>query len=230
MPVTVVLPCRNEARNLELLLPRLPSWIDEVVVVDSGCTDDTVAVAQALVPDVVIATATAPGKGAALVAGFAAASGGYLVAMDADGSNDPDELRSFIDGLESGADLVKGSRYLPGGGSDDATRLRDFGNTVLRGTFNRVHRAELTDLCYGYVAFRAPLVDVLFGGADGFDVEAVLQANACRAGLDIREVPSFEAGRVYGSSNLRPVRDGARILGAIVRTRPGARRPVAVSA
>jgi glycosyltransferase involved in cell wall biosynthesis len=228
--VSVVLPCRNEGPNLRIVLPRLPSWIDEVVVVDSGSTDDTVAVARSLLPTARIVTAPAPGKGAALIAGVGAATSDYVIAMDADGSNDPAELDRMIEQLDAGADLVKGSRYLPGGGSDDATRARDLGNVVLRWTFNRIHGAELTDLCYGYVGFRRPHGEVLFAGCEGFDVEAVLQANACGAGLRVAEVPSHEARRVHGASNLRPVRDGARILAAIVRTRPGARRaPVAAA-
>ena len=158
----------------------------------------------------------APGKGRALQAGFAAATGEHLVALDADGSNDPAEIDPLVAALVAGADLAKGSRYLPGGGSSDATAVRSFGNRALCLLFNRRHGAHLTDLCYGYVAFRREHRELLLDGCDGFDVEARLQANACRAGLRIAEVPSFEAERVHGTSNLRPVRDGIRIARAIV--------------
>lgn len=218
--VSLVLPCRNEARNLEDLLPRLPSWLHEVLVVDSGSSDDTVAVARQLLPEARVLVAPAPGKAAALRCGVRAATGAYVVAMDADGSNDPSELAQIVDGLDAGADLVKGSRYLPGGGSTDATVARSWGNRLLCTVFNRINGAQLTDLCYGYLGFRAEHGERLFAGADGFDVEAVLQTNACRARLRIDEVPSFEHERIHGTSNLRPVRDGLRILGAIVR-RPG---------
>lgn len=216
----MVLPCRNEARNLEAVLPLLPDWLHQVVVVDSGSTDDTVEVARRLRPAATVVVATAPGKGAALEAGFAAATGDYIVALDADGSNDPGEIGPIVAALDAGADLVKGSRYLPGGGSSDATRLRSFGNTVLCRTFNAIHGVRLTDLCYGYVGYRRSLRDGLLDGATGFDVEAVLAANVCRRGYRIHEVPSFEAERLHGESHLHPLRDGVRILGAIVRTRP----------
>ncbi|MEZ5320977.1 MAG: glycosyltransferase family 2 protein [Microthrixaceae bacterium] len=216
-PVSVVLPCRNEARNLEVVLPRIPDWVEEVVVVDSGCTDDTVAVARRLRPDVVVAVAAGEGKGAALRAGFAVARCDYLVAMDADGSNDPAEIGAMLDALDAGAELVKGSRNIPGGGSDDTTVMRNLGNSVLCAVFNRIHRSRLTDLCYGFVAFRQDLAEPLLAGSAGFDVEAVLQTNAARAGLRIVEVPSHEARRMHGTSNLRPFRDGVRILGAILR-------------
>lgn len=218
--VAVVLPCRNEARNLEVILPLLPSWIDQVVVVDSGSTDDTVAVARRLVPDALVVTAPRPGKGCALETGLAAADADYVIAMDADGSNDPAEIERIVVALDAGADLVKGSRYLPGGGSDDVTPFRNFGNLVLCSAFNRLHGSDLTDLCYGYVGIRSDRRAGLLDGCDGFDVEAVIQANAARAGLRVEEVPSVEAKRIHGSSNLHPVRDGARILSAIVRTRP----------
>ena len=219
--VSVVIPCKNEAENLPLVLPRLGEQIDEVVVVDSNCTDDTVEVARRLRPDVVVVAARAPGKGAALREGIRAATGEVIVTMDADGSNDPDEVPAMLAALRHGADFVKGSRYLPGGGSADSTLLRDLGARAIRGVFNVVHRTRHTDLLYGYSAFRAVHREVVVPHCDGFEVEAVINANVARAGLRIVELPSVEAARVHGSSNLRPVRDGARIIRAILE---GARR------
>ncbi|MFN7151587.1 MAG: glycosyltransferase, partial [Microthrixaceae bacterium] len=73
--VTVVIPCKDEARNLPLVLPHLDASVTEVVVVDSNCTDDTVDVARRLRPDVRIVRATARGKGRALRDGMLAATG-----------------------------------------------------------------------------------------------------------------------------------------------------------
>lgn len=217
--VSVVIPCKNEALNLPGVLPRLGPEISEVIVVDSSCTDDTVEVARSLRPDVVIVTSDGPGKGRALRSGMLAATGDVVVTMDADGSNDPDEVPAMLDALLDGADLVKGSRYLPGGGSADSTPMRDFGSRVICGAFNALHRTRHTDLCYGYMAFRAEHRDVIVPDCEGFEVEAVINANAARAGLQVTEVPSFEARRVHGESNLRPVRDGLRIIRAMVRDR-----------
>lgn len=219
------MPCKDEALNLPAVLPQVPSSVSEVIVVDSGSVDDTAAVARELRPDAVIVRASGPGKGNALRTGFEMATGEIIVAMDGDGSNSPREIAQMLQALEAGADVVKGSRYLPGGGSADATRVRNFGNSVLVRLFNRLHHAEHTDLCYGFIAFRAKHRDALLPTSDGFEVDALINVNASRAGLRVVEVPSREGRRIYGESNLRPVRDGWRIARTLLRERqPGSGR------
>lgn len=73
--------------------------------------------------------------------------------LDADGSTDPRELSRFVDALEAGADLVKGSRSVLGGGSVDLTLLRRAGNRALVMLVNLIFGSRFTDLCYGYCAF-----------------------------------------------------------------------------
>ena len=73
-PVSVVIPAKNEARNIAWVLRLLPEWVDEVILVDGNSTDDTIDVARAVRPDIVIVNDDRPGKGAALRAGFAAAT------------------------------------------------------------------------------------------------------------------------------------------------------------
>lgn len=88
--VSVVIPTLNEAHNLPLVLPYLPhAWIDEVILVDGRSTDGTVEVAHRLLPSIRVILEPAVGKGAAMRAGFAAATGDILVTMDADGFGDP---------------------------------------------------------------------------------------------------------------------------------------------
>jgi glycosyltransferase involved in cell wall biosynthesis len=218
--LSVVIPCKNEALNLPTVLTRLPEDVDEVVVVDSNCTDDTVEVARRLRPDVVIVRSDGPGKGRALRTGMLAATGDVIVTMDGDGSNDPAEIRSMLAALDAGADMVKGSRYLPGGGSADSTPMRDAGSRLICWVFNTLHRTHHTDLLYGYMAFPATSREAVLPDCEGFEVEATINANAARAGLRVDEVPSVEAERLHGASNLHPFRDGARIIGTIVRERP----------
>src|SRR3954453_12916917 len=118
--VSVLIPCLNEAENLPYVLPRIPTWVHEVVLIDDHCTDDTVAVARRLMPDIVIAeNRRAGGKGNALRTGMEAASGDILVQVDADGSEDPDEIHAFVGALLTGADYAKGSRFIQGGGTSD---------------------------------------------------------------------------------------------------------------
>ncbi len=126
--VSVVIPAKNEARNIGWVLERIPIWVDEVVLVDGRSTDRTIEVARALRPDIVVVADDEPGKGAALRAGFAAATGDFVVMLDADGSMDPGEIENFVALLATGHDLVKGSRFAPGGGTADISLLRSAGN------------------------------------------------------------------------------------------------------
>ena len=85
--VSVIIPALNEAENLQYVLPRIPDWVYEVLLIDGDSTDDTVEVARNLRPDIRIVQQQGRGKGAALRTGFAAATGEILVMLDADGSN-----------------------------------------------------------------------------------------------------------------------------------------------
>jgi DNA-binding LacI/PurR family transcriptional regulator len=144
--------------------------------------------------------------------------------IDGDGSNDPGEIPRFIAALTAGADFAKGSRFTAGGGSSDITMVRRAGNHVLSVLINVLFATAYSDLCYGYNAFWRDCLPHLASACDGFEVEAVLNARAARNGLVVVEVPSIEHPCLHGDSNLRPVRDGARVLRALVVER--LRRPL----
>ena len=226
--VSVVVPARNEARNLEVTLPALAAVrpaIHEIIVVDGNSVDDTAETAQRVLPGVKVINQTRTGKGNALACGFAAATGDLIVMFDADGSADPAEIPAFVAALVAGADFAKGSRFTAGGGSDDITPLRYAGNAGLNLVANTLFGTGHTDLCYGYNAFWAdllPLLDLpdpaepaptdgmLWG--DGFEIETVLNCRIAAAGLRITEVPSVERQRIFGQTNLRTFTDGTRVL------------------
>jgi glycosyltransferase involved in cell wall biosynthesis len=217
--VSVVIPTLNEAQNLPHVLANLPRRLHEVIVVDGFSTDDTLDVARLLRPDAKIVIQQCPGKGDALRCGFDAATGDALVMLDADGSADPAEIPAFVEMLMAGADFAKGSRFREGGGSSDITRLRRIGNRGLNGVVNGLFRTAYSDLCYGYNAFWRHCLGPMSIDCTGFEVETLINIRIARAGLDIREVPSFERDRIYGQSNLRTFRDGGRVLRTIVRER-----------
>ncbi|HEY2771488.1 MAG TPA: glycosyltransferase family 2 protein [Solirubrobacteraceae bacterium] len=223
--MSVLIPCLNEADNLQYVLPAIPSWVHEVVIIDDHCTDDTVGVARRLMPDVVIATNRRPGgKGNALKTGMEAATGDILVQVDADGSEDPAEINAFVGALLAGADYAKGSRFIQGGGTSDMPALRRWGNAALT-RFARVlfPGTRYTDLCYGYNAYWARVAPVLLD-AEGFEIETVMNLRAIRAGLKIAEVPSFEAERIHGVGKLDTFPDGWRVLRAIIQQKRDRRR------
>lgn len=225
--ITVVIPAMNEERNIGWVLERIPSYVDEILLVDGLSTDDTVGVARRVRPDVRVVAQRGCGKGAAMRTGFEEAVGDYVVVLDADGSMDPGEIDYYVAALEDGYDLVKGSRQLPGSGSLDLTPLRRWGNNVLVTTVNMTWGSEFTDLCYGYLAFRRDRLDDLALTGRGFEIETEITVNAIQAGLRIAEVPTVELSRHYGTSHLHAWRDGRRILGFLTRARLQPRsRPV----
>ncbi len=217
--VGVVIPTLNEARNLAHVLPKIPSWVDEVVIVDGRSTDDTVREALRLRPDAVIVLEPHPGKGRALLAGFAACSCDLIVTFDADGSMDPGEIPAFVLTLLLGADFAKGSRFLQGGGTFDMGPVRRMGNWGLTATVRLAFGARFTDLCYGYNAFWADVLPYLGGDANGFEIETHMNLRVLGHGLRLVEVPSYERRRVHGVSNLRTFHDGFRVLRTILRER-----------
>lgn len=217
--VSVVIPAKNEARNIGWVLRRMPPVVDEVIIVDGLSTDGTLEVARMIEPDVVVIHEMRPGKGAAMRAGMSAARGEFIVLLDADGSMDPLEIERYVEQLALGFELVKGSRKLPGGGSSDITLLRDFGNARLLDLANLLFHTDFTELCYGFVGLRRSSIGMLGLDADGFEIETQIVTRAVRAGLRIVEVPSMEAPRRYGTSNLNTFRDGWRVLRTIFTER-----------
>jgi hypothetical protein len=217
--ISVIIPTLNEEKNLPHVLSRLPEMLTEVIIVDGHSTDNTIAVAKELRPDARIILQDRKGKGNALACGFAAARGDILVMIDADGSTDPNEIPDFIAPLTAGAEFVKGSRHMHGGGSADITLLRSAGNRVLSFTVNALFGTQYTDLCYGYSAFWRRCLPNLQITCDGFEVETILNVRAAKAGFRIAEVPSYEQERIHGLSNLNAWKDGKRVLKAIMSER-----------
>jgi glycosyltransferase involved in cell wall biosynthesis len=220
--VSLVIPAKNEARNLATVLSHVPARVGEVILVDGQSTDVTKLMALSCRPDIRIISESQRGKGHALRAGFAAARGDIIVAMDADGSMAPTEIPNFIYFLEHGFDFVKGSRFIGGGGSLDLTTVRRFGNRALLAVANTLYRTKLTDLCYGYFAFYRKYLDHLDLRSSGFEIETELTIRAVLAGLRIAEIPSMEMPRRSGHSSLRTVPDGARVLRTLLSGRSAA--------
>jgi glycosyltransferase involved in cell wall biosynthesis len=233
--VSVIIPARNEARNLPHVLEALPVGLHEVILVDGNSSDDTVEVALRIRPSIKVVQQTRRGKGNALACGFSALTGDMVVLLDADGSADPGEIPAFVAALAAGADFAKGTRFGKGGQSHDITRLRRIGNAALNHLVNLLFGTGYTDLCYGYNAFWVHVLPVLElppadvqaaigvpGGmlwGDGFEIETLITVRAAHAELRIIEVASTEKARLHGASNLRAIPDGIRVLRTILAER-----------
>ena len=220
MKISVIVPVKNEAQSLQQVLNDIPHFVDEVIVVDGHSKDSTFLLAESHSRVTRVLSQYSQGKGAALSAGFAVASGDLIAIIDADGSMNPNEMSSFISYFPE-FDIVKGSRYLDGAGSSDLTRIRSFGNQILTKIANVLFNQKWTDMAYGYVVFTREAVQSLaltnydqLGSllghksyGQGFEIETLMLCRAARRRMKILEIPSFENARIAGSSNLKAMRD-----------------------
>ena len=217
--VSVVVPARNEAKNFRHVLPHIPSFVTEVILVDGHSNDDTIAMAQQLIPTIRIIQQRGKGKGDALQLGFAACSGDIIITLDADGSMDPSEILTFVEALLAGNDFAKGSRFVQNAGSRDLTWVRHLGCIGLDALVCFLFKTKFSDISYGYYAFWKYCLDSVEIDCDGFEVEALIKIRMHKANLKIIEVPSIEYPRIYGESHLNIFRDGWRFFKTIVKER-----------
>lgn len=148
--------------------------------------------------------------------------------MDADGSMHPDEIIRFVAALMTGADFAKGSRFMQGAGTSDMTLFRRTGNLGLTLAVRSLYGSSFSDLCYGYLAFWRCHVPLLHSDCDGFEIETLINIRALKGKLKIVEVASYESDRIHGTSNLRAIPDGWRVLKTIVRERVSRGTPLPV--
>jgi len=209
MRISVVLPAKNEAEGLRRTLPGLKALLPdaEIIVVNDGSTDDTVAVAAEF--GVRILTSPYPmGNGAAIKRGARAASGEILVFMDADGQHDPQYCQRLLTRLDQGYDMVVGAR----GWDGQATVSRGVAN----GLYNRVASwmtgQKVADLTSGFRAVRADKFrEFLYLLPNGFSYPTTITMAFFRSAYGVAYEPVPVAARI-GKSHIRPFRDGVRFL------------------
>ena len=213
--VGVVIPTLNEEKNIEdVLLSLKNQGYYNILIIDGMSKDKTTNIATRNGVKVVLQNGK--GKGSAIRQVF---NNGYLdadavVIMDADGSMHPKEIHSLVEALNSGADIVKGSRFMNGGCSYDMSSLRRIGNMLMVAVVNLLWSAKYTDLCYGFAAFNKRAIKKLvpYLKSQNFEIETEIFLKALDLGLVVKEVPSTEFVRKNGQSNLNSFRDGFKIL------------------
>jgi dolichol-phosphate mannosyltransferase len=212
--VAVIVPTYNERANLEQIASRLRTAVPDadLLIVDDNSPDGTGEAADKLAAgDARIHVLHRPAKaglGSAYIAGFRWAlerDYGVLVEIDADGSHQPQELPALLAALEAGADLVIGSRYVPGGTVLNWPKSREVlsrgGNTYARVMLG----IKVRDATGGYRAFRATALRQV--GLDevesqGYCFQIDLALRVIRAGLTVVEVPITFVERTQGASKM----------------------------
>lgn len=214
--MSILIPTLNEEENIRHVLEELLLFIDdtyEIIIIDGGSSDRTVQIARNYPVRILFASG---GKGAAIDEGARHANGTYVLIFDGDFSHRSSEIRQYVDELDNGADLVKGSRFLPGGMTNDMTAIRLVGNRLFLKLSNLTSGSEFTDLCYGLFAARKELFETLDVNDGSFAFDARFVVRAVRKGYSVKEVASRERTRLNGVSHLRISFDGLKILEAIL--------------
>jgi glycosyltransferase involved in cell wall biosynthesis len=224
MKVSVVIPCFNEQATIEQIVRAVragPLGNIEIIVVDDGSTDGTATVLKervSSIADQVIYRPRNCGKGAALRAGFAAATGDVIVVQDADLEYNPGDYQVLLEPIFSGkADAVFGSRFMGGGPHRVLYFWHMVGNRFLTLLSNMFTDLNLTDLETCYKAFRAPLVKSLDLRENRFGFEPEVTAKLAKAKCRIYEVGISYNGRTYREGKKVNWKDGVRTIYAILR-------------
>ena len=211
-PLSIVIPAKNEGRNLAMLLPDLLRLYKgaEIIVVNDGSTDDTLEVCE----QHGITCITQPyskGNGAAIKAGARAASGTDIVFMDADLQHDPNDIEGLLEKYRQGYDMVVGARHF----SSHASLGRGLANRVYNTLASWMVNRKVEDLTSGFRAVNAERFrEFLHLLPNGFSYPTTSTMAFFRAGYSVAYYPIRASKRQQGhqKSHIRPVRDGLRFL------------------
>jgi glycosyltransferase involved in cell wall biosynthesis len=221
--VSVVIPCLNEAENIEQCVTAAFDAMQgaeipgEVIVADNGSHDGSPQLAELAGAQVVHQPQR--GYGAAYLAGFAAAGGEYILMADADLTYDFNEIPRFLAELQAGADMIVGDRMRNIQPGAMPWHHRYIGNPLLSRFLNLLFRTGISDAHCGMRAFRRDCLERLELCTTGMEFASEMVVRAAKTDLDIRELP-IEYRPRGGESKLSSFRDGWRHLRYLILHSP----------
>lgn len=212
-----MMPAFNESEAVGELVGKLHSYVEEVIVVDDGSTDDTYEKARDAGATVVRHSQNR-GKGAALRTGFkhaVAAGCDGVITMDADGQHDYREIPLFINEAEKcGADIILGTRM---GSVSGMPRIRLLTNIVTSFIVSILARQRVSDSQTGFRFIKRAVLENVRLTTTNYDMESEILIEASRKGFKITEIP---VKTIYGdnASNINPFIDTLRFIRLVLKT------------
>ncbi|MFZ7138838.1 MAG: glycosyltransferase family 2 protein [archaeon] len=220
--VSVIIPVFNEEATVGDVVSRTNKTLEkmgkpfEVIVVDDGSDDKSAEISKQ--QNAIVIKGCHTGKGFALRCGFLRAKGEYIVTLDADGSHKPEELPLILRYLtEDEADFVVGSRFANSEhNKTKIPKINRAGNKLFNTITQYLTGVHITDSQSGFRAIRTSLIKTMKLTSYGYEVESEMLVKALRKRARVVETPISFIQRTVGRSKLDPIKDGTRILYAIV--------------
>ena len=207
---TLIILVKNEITGLNAIFDKIPiSAIDEVLAIDGKSTDGSKEFLEK--NGVKVHTQEKLGRAEAFRMAIKLAKHEHIIFFSPDGNEDPKDIILLLSLLDQGYDMTIGSRFMPGGRSDDddvPLPIRGFGNKGFTWIANILWNGELTDSINGFRAIKRKVFEELKLDSEGFGIEYQLSIRALKRGCKIKEIPTYEGDRIGGKSTARTIPTG----------------------
>jgi len=219
LPFTVIMPAYNEEEGIAKVIDEIKGFADKLIVVDDGSRDRTRELAEECARKhsgvTVVSHAKNKGKVAAILTGIKNAKTEVVVLIDADHTYPAKDIPILVNHIEDGSDLVLGNRF--SGGLKNIPAFNRIGNGMFSFLISFASGQEIADGQTGFRAFKKGMLNDLGIRSNGLEFETEMTIKAAINGYKVEEVP-IEYRKRIGKSKLNPIKDGYRMLAAILRS------------
>jgi len=212
--ISIVIPAKNEADNLDKLIPKLKALHPDIPVniINDGSTDSTIDICRQHQANV-FSHPYSKGNGAAIKTGAREVKSDILIFMDADGQHKPKDISRLLEKLESGYDMVIGARH----SSSQASLLRKIGNSFYNKLASFMTGHKIEDLTSGFRAVRREkFIRFLYLLPNGFSYPTTSTMAFFRSGFSVAYISIIAAQR-DGKSHISLLKDGLKFFTIILK-------------